>query len=70
LQGGGFALAVLVPEEEQDWRPRSPPAEAIRGMLPNHAYSGGEHFVPFCSSTGSGRGRSTPFLTNRDTDAG
>jgi len=30
-------------------------------MLPNHACSGGEHFVPFFSSTGSGRGRSTPF---------
>jgi len=41
-----------------------------RARLPNHAYSGGEHSVPSCSSTGSGRGRSTPFLTNRDTDAG
>jgi hypothetical protein len=37
---GGVALAMLVPEAEQDWPPRSPPAGASHDMLLDHASSG------------------------------
>jgi len=37
---GGAALAMLVPEAEQDWPPRSPPAGASHDTLLDHAWSG------------------------------
>jgi hypothetical protein len=36
---GGGALAMLVPEAEQDWPPRSPPAGASHDTLLDHASS-------------------------------
>jgi len=44
----GVALAVLVPEAEQDWPPRSPPAGASHDTLLDYAYTG--HAGPVAAS--------------------